>query len=910
MPEWKDVPEEIAQHLDDRYNELRAQSVAAADAYAREAEIAQELAQHLQDCYTELRAGGADEATARREALAELDDADLVRELAGIGRPVVDEPTVLGGSGARGVLGGVWQDLRFGARLLIKEEGTTAVIVLTLALGIAANAIVFGFVDLLLLRPLPIGNASRIVTIYGVDHRQGTNRARLSVPDFRDVKDHAASLEDIATMWSGRMSLTGTADPVAVTVQFGTANMLRIWDVAPIRGRAFLPGDDAPGRTGVAMLSHRFWKTHFAGNDAIIGRALTLNGHSYTVIGVLTPSIEIGNIGEIDIWVPADTSSPAARRDERRVTVDGLLKPGATLASVNAELSTITERLQREFPTTNAGWRLRAISLREATVGANTWVLLALLGVIVALVLLVACANVATVMLARGRARRREIAVRLALGATRARLARQLLSEGVLLGLLGGLVGLLFTYLGLAGFTRLSEESYFQRLEINANLLAFICVLSFIAPVLFGALPALRASRPNLNEDLKEGGRDGASSAGGQRSLSALVITQVAFALALLIVAGLVVRAVIHIQHVPLGVTTKGVLVARVRLDPPKYVDADARLRAVDSMLERLRAIPGVGAAAAMAGVPAVDSEPLRQFVVVGRPKPTAADIPWAFEAVTAGAYHQTFDLPLLAGRTWTEGDRAGSRPVALVSREAARRYWQARSPLGDRVRMLDGTGAPSGDPIEIVGVVDDVKGTSLAEPPPPRVYRPLAHAPADSVSLAVRAPGDPALVAPGVREALRAVDSQLAVSNVEPMEALVRDGLRNMQLVLGLFGSFAAVALLLAVAGVYGVTAFSVGQRRHEIGVRIALGATAIDVVRMLVGGSVKLIAMGTVLGIVGGLAIGRTMGSVLFGVSAADPATYLTVVALLGLSGVAASSVPAWRALSIDPVSVLKRE
>jgi putative ABC transport system permease protein len=876
---------------------------------SREAEIVEELSQHLDDRYQELRAAGATDDAARRISLAELDDGDLIQALSGVETPA-REPLALGDASRSTLFGGLWQDLRFGARLLTKEKSATAVIVLTLALGIAANAIVFGFTDLLLLRPLPLGNAAHTVTIYGVDHRQGGNRGRLSMPDFRDVKEHTASLEDVAAITLSRMSLTGSGEPLAVTVQSATANILRVWDVAPVRGRGFLPGDDAPGRPDVAMLSHRFWATHFAGDETIVGRALTLNGHSYTVVGVLTPAIEIGNIAAIDVWIPLDTSSAAARRDARSLTVFGVMKPTTTLATVNAELSTVADRLEREFPATNAGWRLRSISLREATVGANTWVFLALLAVIVALVLFVACANVATVMLARASARRREIAVRLALGATRGRLVRQLVSEGLLLGLGGGLVGLVLTYLGLNGFERLSEESYFQRLEINANLLEFTFALSLIAPVLFGVLPALQSSRPNLNEDLKEGGRDGSTTPGGQRSRSALVITQVAFALTLLIVAGLVVRSVYHIQRVPLGVTTKGVLVTHVRLDPPTYATAEARLRAMDSMLERLHSVPGVSAVAMMTGLPTVDGEPMRQFAIAGRPAPTAADMPWAVEVATSDAYLQTFDVPLLGGRSWTNDDRAGARAVALVSREAARRYWPARSPLGEHIRLLDGNGVPAGDTIEIVGVVDDVKGVNVAEAAPPRLYRPLAQAPAESLALAVRVQGDPTALASTVREALRAVDSDLAVSSIESMAVLVRAGLRNMDLVLGLFGSFAAVALLLAAAGVYGVTTFSVGQRRHEIGVRIALGATATDVVRMILGRSVKLIAIGAALGVLGGLAIGRMMGSVLFGVSPADPATYLIVVAVLTLSGLAASYVPAHRAISIDPVSVLKRD
>ena len=676
----------------------------------RESDIAQELAQHLQDRFAELRAGGADESTARREALAELDASDLVAELAPIEAPRPADAPPFGGRSKGNAFGGLLHDLRFGARLLIKEKSATAIIVLTLALGIAANAIVFGFADLLLLRPLPIGNAARVVMIYGVDQRQGANRARMSVPEFRDVKQHASSLEDVAAMWGSRMSLTGAGEPVAITAQFVTANLLHVWDVRTIRGRSFQAGDDERGHDRAAILSHHFWVGHFAGEETVVGRAVTLNGRSYTVVGVLTPDIELGNLGDIDLWVPFDASSPATRRDARSVSVVGLLKPAATVAAVNTELSTLADRWQREFPTTSAGWRLRAISLREATVGANTWILLALLGLIVGLVLIVACANVATVVLARASSRRREIAVRIALGATRIRLARQLMSEGLLLGLAGGLCGLFLTYFGLNGFQRISEESFFQRLVINGNLLLFTLALSVVTPVFFGLLPALQSSRPNLNEDLKEGSRIGSSPTGSQRSRSILVIIQVAFALALLVVAGLVVRSVTHLQHVPTGVSANGVLTTHVRLDPPRYDTAASRLRAVDVMRGRLGALPGVVAVTAAAALPIVDSEPMRQFVIVGGPAPTAAATPWGVHASVAGAYLQTFDVPLLSGRSLTDADRADSSPVALISREAARRYWPAASPLGERIQMLDGAGVALADAIEIVGVVYDVK--------------------------------------------------------------------------------------------------------------------------------------------------------------------------------------------------------
>jgi putative ABC transport system permease protein len=874
---------------------------------AREAEVVEELAQHLDDRYEELRSGGASDDEARRAALAEAHDADLVRELTGIAQPAV-EPLALGGPQRAHAIGGLWQDLRFGARLLVKDAGASLVIVLTLGLAIAANAIVFGFADLLLIRPLPIGNATRLVSVYGLDHRSGDDRDALSVPEYLDIKAQSASFDNVTAMTRSELSLTGAGEPRVVAAMSVTPNLFRVWDVGAVAGRTLLPGDDRPGRDEAAVLAHRFWSATFSGDPAIVGRHISLNGRSYTVVGVLTPSIEIGTIGRIDLWLPLETSA-TAKRDERMLGVMGLLKPGATLASASAELATIAGRLQQVYPVTNAGRELRAMTLRESTAGGSTWILLSLLGVIVALVLLVTCANVATVMLARASARRREIAVRLALGATRARLVRQLVSEGLFVGVAGGVVGVLFAHAGLTGFKLLSPEPYFQLLRINANLLAFAAALSAIAPLVFGVVPALQSSQPDLSEDLKEGGREGVASR-GNRLRSLLVVAQVSLALALLIVAGLVVRSVVHIERVALGVRPEGVLTVRVRLDPPKYNDDDARARATEAIVERLEAVPGVTAAAAMQGLPLLDPERSRQFLIDRRPAPRAADVPWAFEARTSRGYPRAMALPLLEGRMWRPDDRASSWAVAVVSREAVRRYWSGRSPLGAHIRVLDADGKPT-DSIEVIGVVDDVKGQDLPQPSPPRLYQPLVRRPAASVAFAVRTEGDPALLAPAVRGALRAVDRDLATSDVQRFDEMMALRFRTFSLIIAMFTGFATIGLVVAVTGVYGVTAFSVGQRRREIGVRIALGATSADVARLIVGHSFRLMAVGACLGVVAGWALGLTIrGSLLFGVGAADPLTYTLVLGLLAVSGLVASYVPAHRAMSIDPMTVLKRE
>src|SRR5262245_11660195 len=643
-------------------------------------DMSEEVAQHLRDQYAERRAAGDSHEDAMKKNAADMEEVNP-------------------GAWRRAGAGGLWQDLRFGARLLVKDRGASLVVIVTLALAIAANGIVFGLADLLLLRPLPFGNAHRLVAIYGIDHQQGHDRQRLSLPDYRDVAAQNTVFEDVAAFRRGQqLSLTGAGEPVAVSAALVTANAFRTWGVPAVVGRTIMPDEGAPGRNGVTALSHRFWKSHFAGDPSIVGRAVLLNGRSHTVVGVITPEIELGNLSETDLWVPFEASG-SERRDDRAATVFGLLKPGATLTNANSELATIGERLARAYPATNGSWGLFAITLRESIAGSTTWIILALLGLIVGLVLLVACANVATVMLARASARRREIAVRVALGATRRRLVRQLVSEGLLIGLASGIVGLMVTSAGLTAFRTLIPEVFFQRLAINANLLTFAFLLSVAAPILFGVMPALQSSRPNLNEDLKDGGRDSSASVRGGRSRSVLVVAQVGFALAVLIVSGLIVRTVIGLENVPLGMNPDGLLTTRVRFDPPNYSDEGARLRAVESILDRLSAVPGVTAATAVRSLPIGELEPRRQFTIAGRAAPAAGSAPWAMEAATLGAHERAIGLTLREGRAWTASDRASSWSVALVNREAVRRYWPDRSAVGERITMLDAAGRPDGEP-------------------------------------------------------------------------------------------------------------------------------------------------------------------------------------------------------------------
>ncbi|HEY1304841.1 MAG TPA: ABC transporter permease [Vicinamibacterales bacterium] len=893
-------------------DEIRRRLIGVGLAPEREAEVVEELSQHLEDRYRELCLGGADEDRAIRDALDQLDESDLVHAFASVERGDVRDPLPLGGghtSGERpGSFAGFWHDVRFGARLLGKDKGVTVVIVITLALAIAVNAIVFGLTDLLLLRPLPFANATRVAAIYAADERSTTSRDPLSIPQYRDLVRETAVFESVTAMMGRQFSLTGAGEPQAIGALLATANVFSTLGLDMVKGRAFLPGEDEAGRSNVAVLSHHFWTGRFHGDPDILGRTLIVNGIAHTVIGVVTPAIEVGTLSQVDVWLPLETRAAMSRQRDRDLAVYGLLEPGQTIETANAELAALTGRLRREYPVTDGHLQIRAISMRDSNTSPDTPLLLGSAGIVVGLVLLLACANVGTVMQARATARQREIALRLALGATRTRLIRQLISEGALLGLLSGAVGVLLAAAIVPGLRLLTPDRYVQTLAINLNVLLFTLVLSIAAPVLFGLLPALHASRPDLNADLKEGARVGPSRRLHQKR-SALVVTQVAFALTVLIISGLVVRSAFARQHVPIGLASSDVLCVRVRFDPPKYTSDEGRIRTIEAVLDRMAATPGIDAAAAGARVPIVDQEPQRQFMIVGRAAPS--EVPWAVEATMTPGLRETVKLSLLDGRLFTADDRQSTARVAIVSREAVRRYWPGQSPLGQRLVLLNGAGEPANDAISVVGVVDDVKGVSLIEAAPPRIYFPLSQRVGESAVFLVRTSRDTALMAGLMRDALRAEDADLALSEIRSLNQMLATRLfRPFDLVLALFAGFAGIALLLALTGVYGVAAFSIGQRRHEIGIRLALGATSAEVTRLVVLRSFRPIAAGLAIGTVGGWALASLMRGLLYGTQALDPSTYITVTGLLAFGGLIASLVPARRAAGGEPVFVLKQQ
>ena len=797
------------------------------------------------------------------------------------------------------------KDLQLGLRLLLKSPGYSIVVALTLALAIGANTIIFAFTDLLLLRPLPFGDPARVVFIYSVNAQRGIDRARVSLPDFADLRSQLTRVEEIAAFGGATYTMTGEGDPVRITALRTTANLFALWEVPTVLGRAFLASEDKPGAPHVAILSHRFWASHFNGTPEAVGRSITLNGEPYTIVGVVSPAMEVGNFEEIDLWVPIATDPAAAARDDRSLRVVGRLKDGASLEEISAELVAVARRLEQAHQATNEGWSARALKMRDGIVGKGAWEIIAVLTIVVAFVLVVACANIANMMLARAIARQKEMAVRVALGATRSRIVRQIVTESVVLGLAGGLLGLLVTRAGIKGIQAISDNYVFRNLTVSGHLLAFAFALSVFAPLVFSLLPALQASRADLNDALKDASHRASGGPTGRRSRAVLVVSQLALALMLVFVAALAGRTVAAARSEPPGIQTANVLTVQVQLEAPKYQRGDQALPFADRTLERIAALPGVAATAVASALPLVDRETTIRFDIAGRPKAAEKELPWAIASAISPGYATVFALHLAAGRALSRYDNASSPPVALVSRETVRRYWPASSAIGEYIQV----GGES-KPIQIVGVVDDVKGEEITEPAPPRIFRPFAQAPSRAIAIVARTSGDPLAIAPAVREVLRDVDRDVAVSPMRPLEDIMRERFAENYVLVGLFGSFAIIALVLAGTGLYGVTAYAVSQRTQEIGIRMALGATSGSVLSLVLGQNARLIAVGAIIGVAGGVALGRGMQTMLFRVRPSDPATLASALAVLAAIALVATYVPARRASHIDPLLALRHE
>ena len=798
-------------------------------------------------------------------------------------------------------------DLRFVFRLLIKQPAYAAIVVLTLALAIGANTVIFSFVNVLVLRPLPIGEPETLGWLWMLNPQSQTTRGRFSYADYNDLRNASRAFVTLAAATTESVTLTGRGEPQRLQAQRVTPNLFDAWQLRTVAGRVLRPEEDVPGGPCSIVLSHKLWVSHFQRDPGLLTQSVNVDGRACTIVGVLDPSIEFGNLSLTDVWMPIAADPAAGRRDDRRYSVVGRLKPGVTLEQADGEIRTIIERLAREFPATNAGWSARVAPTREAIAGSDTWVILALLSLVVGFVLLIACANVTNLALARVSGRRRELAVRTALGASRWRTLRLLLVEGLVLGAAGGALGLVLGDAGLRLIRAAAYEPFFELIRIDRNVLLFAAGVSIFCPILFSLIPALLTSDDQASEALKEGGRT-SGAVRARRSRHALVVAQVALAMTLLVVATLVVRSMIAINRVDIGFDPHPLLTAQIVTPEWKHRDDGAVTRLQEALLARLQRVPGVEAAAATSALPALELGARQTFVVSGRPPASDAERPWARRFVVSADFFRALGLPVLAGRAFTTGDRADTEPVALVNATAAQKYFGSTGAALDSRLSIAG---PSEPPqwIRVIGIAGDTSNPDVELPPDPHIYLPLTQKPSRAMALVVRAPR-PADLSAAVRAGVRETDAEVPIFQLRTFDEAIKDELSSSVILAWMFAAFAVLALILASTGLYGVISYTVGQRTQEIGVRMALGALPRDIRSLVLTQGARLLAIGGAIGLAGAFLVSQTMRSVLYGVTTSDPVTYAGVVAAIMSSAALAMWVPMRRATRLDPVRSLRAE
>lgn len=816
----------------------------------------------------------------------------------------------------------VIQDFRYGLRILWKSPGFTAVAVLTLALGIGANTAIFSIVNAVLLRPLPFANPRQLISIGGFDTRHALSIPNQSVsyPNFADVRARNHSFADIAAYQDNEYTLTGAGPSLHVNAEVVSASLFHLLGTQPALGRGFLSSEDEPGHL-VAVLSDAFWRRHFNGDQAAVGRPVNLNGRTYTVVGIMPAGFQFPVRAQArDIWLtfsrmatpddPKDTPMTAMRGNDS-LNIIARLKPAVTLDQANADLSSITRALAAEYPTSNSYAGMGARSELENLVGDTRTPLLVLFGA-VGLVLLIACVNVANLLLARASGRAREIAIRAALGASRGRVLRQLIAESLTLSLTGAALGIAAARSGLAAILGLypSNLPRAQDVSVDYRVLLFTVGLAIVTGVIFGLVPALQVAKPNLSRAMREGARSGTAGREHNRLRSGLVIAETAFGVTLLIGAGLLIRSFNRLSHADLGFNPEHLLTASFDLSETRY-NSDQQDRFVQELFTRIRALPGVISAAGAIPLPLSDSQFNISFNLLDHPVPVANEPSAAFYVVVP-SFFETMQIPLVRGRTFDERDQRNSAPVMIVTQEFAKTYFPGEDPIGRRVKIGAGEGpARANYKIrEIVGVVGDIRNSDLARPAAAAYYIPLPQLMWGPPTLTIRTQGDPNAITGEIRKILTSMDPDAPLYSVRTMEDYLALDLGRARFQTVLLGLFAAIALLLTAVGLYGVMSYTVVQRTSEIGIRMALGANKKEVLGMIFARSFSMTGIGLLLGVLGAFVLSRLLSSLLYEVKPADPLTFIAVVLVLGAVSLLASYVPARRAARVDPMVALRHE
>ncbi len=864
-----------------------------------DAELQREIEIHIQQLTKEGITAGMTESEARAMALREFGSIEQTKEKCRETRRV-------------SWIEDFAQDLRYGVRLLRESPGFTAVAVLTLALGIGANTAIFSIVDAVLLRSFPYPDPNQLVLMFDVPLKQPDALSGISYRDFTECREQNRVFSEMAGNAFHDLTLNGAGEPFIVNTADVTPEIFPLLNAKPLAGRTLLPEDGKQGAADVAVLSENLWRSRFGSNPRLIGQSIALDMRSFTVVGILPASFRYPDgAPHQDVWISVKhdplfgplTSQPGVRL----LGVIGRLKPGVSLAQAQAEMNTVSARLAKEFPAQDSGLAMRIKPYRQVVVGNVKSALLILLSA-VGLVLLLACANIANLLLSQATSRGREIAVRIAIGAARARIVRQLLTESGLLGLLGGVAGVLLAAWGVWSFQPLLPLEVIQisSIHVGGSVLVFALVLSLAAALAFGLAPALLATPSNLQANIKEGG-ERTGYRGRQHVRSFLAIAEISLAMVLLVAGGLLIRSFALVTSVNPGFDPKNVTEAEVSLPQFQYSTPQQWTAFSNELLERLHSQPGLQDSALAAPLPMDrQGEATFEFSIVGNPPLSPGKSTTADYATVSRDYFRVMRIPLLRGRFFSEQDLPSNPNVAIISETLARRYLPNQDPIGRHMRF----GFPPNSNVlrEIVGVVGDVRDVALSKKPGPMMYVPFAQAPLYGGEVVVRSSLSPSSVAAAIRQAVHSIDKDLPVTDFESFPDALGQSISQERFRTFLLGSFSAIALALAAVGIFGVISYSASQRRHEIGIRMALGAQRRDVLRLILGQGAKLALLGLGVGVVFAFVLTRFMASLLYGISATDPLTFGAVaIALLGVA-VAACYIPARRAMRVDPMVALR--
>jgi putative ABC transport system permease protein len=859
-------------------------------------ELTEEVGSYVELLTEKKMKEGMNEREARRAAMLEVGGVEQVKEEVRAGRTGF-------------AIEIFFQDLRYGMRSLLKKPGFTLTAVIALALGIGANTAIFSVINGVLLRSLSYANPDRIVMLWerSVTESRRQTQNVISPANFLDWQKQSASFEQMAAVADQRVNLTGgTGEPEEIKAQFVSQPFFATLGVQPLVGRSFLPEEDTVGNDLVIVLSHELWQTRFASDPQVVGKQATISGRQRTIVGVTPPGFHFLD-NQVRAWMPLalDPAIDYREKTGRYLRAVARLKPAVTVQQAQGELTGIAKQLEQAFPKKNTGWGVNVVPMHEQVVGEIRPILIVLLAA-VAFVLLIACANVANLLLSRAAARQKELALRAALGATRLRLIRQMLTESVLLALMGGVLGVLLAYWGIQVLIAFGPDNIprLNEITIDPRVLGFTFGISLLTGVLFGLIPALQASRPDLNDALKEGSRG--STGGRSRTFrNIFIVAEVSLALVLLVGAGLMIRSFMRLQSVETGFNPENVLTMRAQLPRKKYAEPHQIVDFFKQAQDRIAALPGVQSVGAISYLPLTGLASRDSFQVVGQPPALPGQEPGVEVRVITPGYFQAMGIPLLKGRLLNDRDLKESR-VLLINETMAKKYFAGVDPVGKQMEVFwDGSG-----PDEIVGVVGDIREGALNKEPEPAIYWSHWRVPYSGMAFVVRTSGDASRFGTAVQKEIRALDPEQPVADVRTMQQVIAKSIARPRFNTLLLSIFAGVALILASVGLYGVMNYSATQRTHEVGIRMALGATRADIMRLVVGNGMLLTLIGIGIGVAVSLLLTRVMASLLFGVTATDVPTFLSVSLVLAAVALVANYIPARRATRVDPVIALRYE